>query len=43
LEQTFAKQGAWKLAVQFIDRDLNYSKPALASFNIALRGTQTWR
>ena len=36
LEQTFAKHGAWTLAVQFIDRDLNYSKPTLATFHIAL-------
>ena len=36
LEQTFAKPGAWTLAVQFIDRDLNYSKPTLATFNVAL-------
>ena len=36
LEQTFAKRGAWTLAVQFIDRDLNYSKPTLATFHIAL-------
>jgi len=36
LEQTFAKRGAWTLAVQFIDRDLNYSKPTLAKFNVVL-------
>jgi lysylphosphatidylglycerol synthetase-like protein (DUF2156 family) len=36
LEQTFAKPGAWTLAVQFIDRDLNYSEPTLATFNVAL-------
>ena len=36
LEKTFAKRGAWTLAVQFIDRDLNYSKPTLATFNVAL-------
>jgi signal transduction histidine kinase len=36
LEQTFAKPGAWTLAVQFIDRDLNYSNPTLATFNVAL-------
>jgi signal transduction histidine kinase/DNA-binding response OmpR family regulator len=36
LEQTFRKGGAWTLAVQFIDRDLNYSKPTLATFNVAV-------
>ncbi len=36
LEKSFDKPGAWTLAVQFIDRDLNYSKPTLATFNIAL-------
>jgi hypothetical protein len=36
LEQTFATPGAWTLAVQFIDRDLNYSKPTLATFNVTL-------
>jgi signal transduction histidine kinase/CheY-like chemotaxis protein/ligand-binding sensor domain-containing protein len=36
LEQTFAKPGKWTLAVQFIDRDLNYSKPTLETFNVAL-------
>ena len=36
IEKTFAKPGAWTLAVQFIDRDLNYSKPTLATFNITL-------
>ena len=36
LEETFAKPGAWTLAVQFIDRDLNYSKPTLATFHVVL-------
>jgi signal transduction histidine kinase/CheY-like chemotaxis protein/ligand-binding sensor domain-containing protein len=36
LEKAFAKRGPWTLAVQFIDRDLNYSKPTLATFNVAL-------
>jgi signal transduction histidine kinase/DNA-binding response OmpR family regulator/ligand-binding sensor domain-containing protein len=36
LEQTFAKPGAWTLAAQFVDRDLNYSKPTLATFNVTL-------
>ncbi len=36
LEQSFDKPGAWTLAVQFIDRDLNYSEPTLATFNVML-------
>ena len=28
--------GAWTLAVQFIDRDLNYSAPTLATFQVVL-------
>ena len=36
LEETFPKPGAWTLAVQFIDRDLNYSKPTLATFRVVL-------
>ncbi|HUR59741.1 MAG TPA: response regulator, partial [Opitutaceae bacterium] len=36
LEQAFAQAGAWTLAVQFIDRDLNYSKPTLAVIHVAL-------
>jgi signal transduction histidine kinase/DNA-binding response OmpR family regulator/ligand-binding sensor domain-containing protein len=36
IEKTFSKPGAWTLAVQFIDRDLNYSKPTLATFTITL-------
>ena len=36
LEKSFDQPGAWTLAVQFIDRDLNYSKPTLASFQVAL-------
>src|SRR4029077_17728678 len=30
IEQSFKEAGPWTLAVQFIDRDLNYSKPTLA-------------
>ena len=36
LEKAFDKPGAWTLAVQFIDRDLNYSRPTLATINVAL-------
>jgi len=36
LEQTFDKPGDWTLAVQFIDRDLNYSLPTLATIRITL-------
>jgi signal transduction histidine kinase/DNA-binding response OmpR family regulator/ligand-binding sensor domain-containing protein len=36
LEQTFDKPGSWTLAVQFIDRDLNYSLPTLATVRIVL-------
>jgi signal transduction histidine kinase/DNA-binding response OmpR family regulator/ligand-binding sensor domain-containing protein len=36
LEQTFDKPGEWTLAVQFIDRDLNYSLPTLATLRITL-------
>ncbi len=35
LEQKFSEPGAWTLAVQFIDRDLNYSQPTLATFRVA--------
>ena len=36
IEQTFKEPGAWTFAVQFIDRDLNYSPPALATFHVVL-------
>jgi signal transduction histidine kinase/DNA-binding response OmpR family regulator/ligand-binding sensor domain-containing protein len=36
LEQSFKEPGPWTLAVQFIDRDLNYSKPAIATFKVVL-------
>src|SRR5207247_7198687 len=36
IEQTFSERGDWTLAVQFIDRDLNYSQPTLATFNVVL-------
>ncbi len=36
IDQTFPEPGDWTLAVQYIDRDLNYSKPTLASLHIAL-------
>jgi signal transduction histidine kinase/DNA-binding response OmpR family regulator/ligand-binding sensor domain-containing protein len=35
-EQTFAEPGDWTLAVQFIDRDLNYSQPAFATVHVVL-------
>ncbi len=34
LEQTFDKAGPWTLAVQYIDRDLNYSPPAFAAVRV---------
>ncbi|MEO8352919.1 MAG: response regulator, partial [Chthoniobacteraceae bacterium] len=34
LEKSFDQPGAWTLAVQFIDRDLNYSPPTLATFHV---------
>jgi signal transduction histidine kinase/ligand-binding sensor domain-containing protein/CheY-like chemotaxis protein len=34
LEWSSDKRGSYSLAVQFIDRDLNYSKPALATLTI---------
>ena len=34
LEKTFREPGEWTLAVQFIDRDLNYSKPTLTVLRI---------
>jgi signal transduction histidine kinase/DNA-binding response OmpR family regulator len=36
VEQSFKKPGLWTLAVQFIDRDLNYSKPTLAELKVVL-------
>jgi signal transduction histidine kinase/DNA-binding response OmpR family regulator/ligand-binding sensor domain-containing protein/protocatechuate 3,4-dioxygenase beta subunit len=36
IEQTFKEAGPWTLAVQFIDRDLNYSKPTLAMLNVVV-------
>jgi hypothetical protein len=35
-EWTTREPGFWTFAVQFIDRDLNYSKPTLAVVNVAL-------
>ena len=35
-EQSFTEPGPWTLAVQFIDRDLNYSKPTLAVLDVVL-------
>jgi signal transduction histidine kinase/ligand-binding sensor domain-containing protein len=34
VDKTFNKPGRWTLAVQFIDRDLNYSKPTLLNFDV---------
>jgi PAS domain S-box-containing protein len=36
VECMFDRPGDWTLAVQFIDRDLNYSAPTLAVINVAL-------
>jgi signal transduction histidine kinase/CheY-like chemotaxis protein len=36
IEQSFNEPGPWTLAVQFIDRDLNYSKPTLAVLNVVV-------
>ena len=36
LEKAFDLPGAWTLAVQYIDRDLNYSLPTLALIQVAL-------
>ncbi|NIP93333.1 MAG: PAS domain S-box protein, partial [Akkermansiaceae bacterium] len=38
LERSFAKKeaGTWTLAVQFIDRDLNYSAPTFATMSVKL-------
>src|SRR6185436_8833300 len=36
LEKTFTDPGPWTLAVQFIDRDLNYSTSALVMFTVVL-------
>jgi len=35
LEKSFDKPGAWKLAVQFVDRDLNCSAPRMAVLDVA--------
>jgi signal transduction histidine kinase/DNA-binding response OmpR family regulator len=36
IEQSFSEPGDWTLAVQFIDRDLNYSPPTLAVLKVVL-------
>jgi len=36
VEQSFQEPGPWTLGVQFIDRDLNYSKPTLAVLNVVV-------
>jgi signal transduction histidine kinase/CheY-like chemotaxis protein/ligand-binding sensor domain-containing protein len=36
LEWLFPEPGPWTVAVQFIDRDLNYSKPVLATLTVVL-------
>jgi signal transduction histidine kinase/CheY-like chemotaxis protein/ligand-binding sensor domain-containing protein/protocatechuate 3,4-dioxygenase beta subunit len=36
IEESFKKPGPWTLAVQFIDRDLNYSPAALALLNVVV-------
>src|SRR5262249_48035875 len=36
IEQSFKEPGQWTLAVQFIDRDLNYSRPTLATLNVVV-------
>jgi len=36
VEQSFSAAGPWTLAVQFIDRDLNYSEPTLAILQVEL-------
>jgi signal transduction histidine kinase/CheY-like chemotaxis protein/ligand-binding sensor domain-containing protein len=36
LEKSFDEPGPWTLAVQFIDRDLNYSLPTLAVLNVVV-------
>jgi len=36
VEQLFDKAGAWTLAVQFIDRDLNYSPPSFATVRVVI-------
>ena len=36
LEKSFDQPGPWTLAVQYIDRDLNYSPPAFAALNVVL-------
>jgi signal transduction histidine kinase/DNA-binding response OmpR family regulator/ligand-binding sensor domain-containing protein/protocatechuate 3,4-dioxygenase beta subunit len=36
IEKSFQEPGPWTLAVQFLDRDLNYSKPTLVALNVVL-------
>ncbi len=36
IEQSFKEPGPWTLAVQFIDRDLNYSPPTLVPLQVVL-------
>ena len=36
IEESFKEPGPWTLAVQFIDRDLNYSRPTLAVLNVVV-------
>lgn len=36
VERIFEEPGDWTLAVQFIDRDLNYSEPVFAKLSVAL-------
>jgi signal transduction histidine kinase/DNA-binding response OmpR family regulator/ligand-binding sensor domain-containing protein len=36
VEHAFTEPGPWTLAVQFIDRDLNYSQPTLAVLNVVV-------
>ncbi|MGI8603644.1 MAG: LamG-like jellyroll fold domain-containing protein [Verrucomicrobiales bacterium] len=38
VDRYFSEPGGWTLAVQFIDRDLNYSKPTVVAFNV----TRPW-
>jgi len=36
IEQSFQEAGPWTLAVQFIDRDLNYSQPTVIPLNVVV-------
>jgi signal transduction histidine kinase/CheY-like chemotaxis protein/ligand-binding sensor domain-containing protein len=36
LEQAFDKPGAWTLAVQYLDRDLNYSPPSFVPLRVVI-------